>query len=474
MAPFPVHIQQFKYDARHRLTQLTQFVPPDEQGNPLLTEHRQTFRYDPVGRLIGSLFEEASNRREKSYPLDAEGNRIGSEGAPAILHNRTLQYRGAEYRYDKAGNLVEKHTETTSQTFHYDALNRLSHLTQKQLSHPTFTAYFTYDALSRRVCKQVIPERGPTRFVHYGWSGDLLIHEDLGEQRTTVFYEPGTFVPLFRVDETAKRNVRRQQRLDLNSDADSASEAKYDTGYSAFVTDHLGTPTKLIDEHGQLLWTAMPDDWAAIRDEKAAPKVKQPIRFQGQWEDEETGLYYNRYRYYDSSQGRYITQDPIGLSGGLNSYAYVGNPTAWVDPLGLDETTPWRYRIDPNAHPIRNVPKMFMQYIHQAVLPSKETASTVSNVTAVCSLAPPLTVACGSVSLGASVYGAGDEYSNGSKQQAIVDLVPAVVSYDTEFLLRKGKLVSSFASNAAGVFTGFKAQYWTNRDSMHGNESSEQ
>ncbi|WP_417448507.1 RHS repeat-associated core domain-containing protein [Idiomarina abyssalis] len=63
--------------------------------------------------------------------------------------------------------------------------------------------------------------------------------------------------------------------------------------------------------------------------------MESPIRFQGQWLDEETGLYYNRYRYYDSKQGRYITQDPIGLAGGLNSYAYVANPTGWVDPLGL-------------------------------------------------------------------------------------------------------------------------------------------
>ena len=65
------------------------------------------------------------------------------------------------------------------------------------------------------------------------------------------------------------------------------------------------------------------------------PNLQQPIRFQGQWQDEETGLYYNRYRYYDPKQGRYITQDPIGLAGGFNSYAYVANPTGWVDPLGL-------------------------------------------------------------------------------------------------------------------------------------------
>ena len=57
--------------------------------------------------------------------------------------------------------------------------------------------------------------------------------------------------------------------------------------------------------------------------------------FQGQYEDEETGLYYNRHRYYDPDSARYLTQDPIKLHGGPNAYQYAPNPTAWIDPLGL-------------------------------------------------------------------------------------------------------------------------------------------
>ena len=63
--------------------------------------------------------------------------------------------------------------------------------------------------------------------------------------------------------------------------------------------------------------------------------VRQPIRFQGQWLDEESGFYYNRYRYYDPGQGRYITQDPIGLKGGLNVYSYPTDPVGCIDPWGL-------------------------------------------------------------------------------------------------------------------------------------------
>ncbi|WP_369306563.1 RHS repeat-associated core domain-containing protein [Pseudomonas sp. W2-17] len=64
--------------------------------------------------------------------------------------------------------------------------------------------------------------------------------------------------------------------------------------------------------------------------------MTNPIRFQGQYHDHETGLHYNRHRYYDPRVGRFISKDPIGYSGGLNLYHYVPNPTGWIDPLGLE------------------------------------------------------------------------------------------------------------------------------------------
>ena len=64
-------------------------------------------------------------------------------------------------------------------------------------------------------------------------------------------------------------------------------------------------------------------------------QVKNNLRFQGQYYDEESGLHYNRHRYYDPECGRFINQDPIGLLGGDNNYLYVPNPVTWVDPLGL-------------------------------------------------------------------------------------------------------------------------------------------
>ena len=61
----------------------------------------------------------------------------------------------------------------------------------------------------------------------------------------------------------------------------------------------------------------------------------QPVRFQGQYLDEESDLHYNRYRYYSPKQQRFINQDPIGLVGGINHYQYAPNPVNWIEPMGL-------------------------------------------------------------------------------------------------------------------------------------------
>nr|WP_240754569.1 RHS repeat-associated core domain-containing protein [Lampropedia aestuarii] len=72
-------------------------------------------------------------------------------------------------------------------------------------------------------------------------------------------------------------------------------------------------------------------------DQEAQDKPQQHLRFQGQYYDEETGLHYNRFRYYDPDCGRFVSQDPIGLFGGDNLYQFAPNPTEWVDPLGLNK-----------------------------------------------------------------------------------------------------------------------------------------
>ncbi|MCX2803319.1 RHS domain-containing protein, partial [Microbulbifer thermotolerans] len=98
--------------------------------------------------------------------------------------------------------------------------------------------------------------------------------------------------------------------------------------------DHLGTPDTLTDSQGEIAWSVSYTAYGNLAI-KHCNRIEQPIRFQGQYYDEETGLHYNRFRYYDPEVGAFTQQDPIGLLGGVNNYQYVPNPVGWVDPLGL-------------------------------------------------------------------------------------------------------------------------------------------
>ncbi|ECC1662641.1 RHS repeat-associated core domain-containing protein, partial [Salmonella enterica subsp. salamae] len=83
-------------------------------------------------------------------------------------------------------------------------------------------------------------------------------------------------------------------------------------------------------------------EWGNVLRENNPDNLQQLIRLPGQQYDEESGLHYNRHRYYDPGQGRYITQDPIGLAGGWNFYSYPENPIGWIDPMGLAPRSGYR------------------------------------------------------------------------------------------------------------------------------------
>ncbi|PWC17624.1 RHS repeat-associated core domain-containing protein, partial [Brenneria nigrifluens] len=101
-------------------------------------------------------------------------------------------------------------------------------------------------------------------------------------------------------------------------------------------------------EEGEVHWRGEQGLWGAHREERlpirqrrylgdaANEEVYCELRYQGQLYDVETGLYYNRHRYYDAESGQYISPDPIGLLGGIRPQSYVHNPLEWVDPLGLN------------------------------------------------------------------------------------------------------------------------------------------
>jgi len=109
---------------------------------------------------------------------------------------------------------------------------------------------------------------------------------------------------------------------------------KVGDAYFYYQNDHLGTPKKLTAGNGEVVWSAKYNSFG-----KATIEIEifeNNLRFAGQYEDKETGLHYNRFRYYDSNTGRYLRADPIGFTGGINLFAYVLNgPVNSFDPFGL-------------------------------------------------------------------------------------------------------------------------------------------
>ncbi|WP_240455719.1 RHS repeat-associated core domain-containing protein [Halomonas faecis] len=295
--------QRYQYDALGRMSFRSL------EGDP--ASKVIAYNYDAAGRLIGSQHGDHAHR----YRVDAVGNRLEQQQdkQQGLTDNRLTQLNGTRYRYDGAGNLIERQQPNGERlTLGYDGANRLVHLIHASELGYTREATYRYDGLGRRISKTVRDTNGTTTTTHYGWDGDRIVREETDNQRTTVVYEPGSFVPMLRIDDTQQGQI-----------------------LSAYITDALGTPMQLVAPNGQPRWLAEPDDWAAVKNQRAVRHLTQPIRFQGQWHDEESGLYYNRHRYYDPQQGRYISQDPIGLQGGTNLYGYVTNPTGMVDPLGL-------------------------------------------------------------------------------------------------------------------------------------------
>ncbi len=142
------------------------------------------------------------------------------------------------------------------------------------------------------------------------WNGNVIIHILVHSKlHSTWIHQPRTFKPLCTIQNEQVYSV---------------------------ILDHLGTPQELINSKGKVVWLAHYQTWGKVEFIDTAQKeVDCPIRFPGQWFDDESGLHYNRFRYYDPQTGQFISSDPIGLIGGLNTYWYAKNPVLWVDVLGL-------------------------------------------------------------------------------------------------------------------------------------------
>lgn len=300
----------------------------DKVGNRLskATEQRTTgYTYDKIYRLLqaeqstpgaaaenpkgnGRGIAQAVQSQKEVYVYDPVGNRQRTDKVTSYTHddaNELLQAGGTSFRYDKNGNLIEKTSPEGTTTYAWDYENRLSRVVT-----PAGTEVeFKYDPFGRRIEKKVPDVEGVkvTRFVYD--NEDILFETDeTGAIGNRYIHGPGIDEPLALL----------QNR---------------DVYY--YHADGLGSVIALTDGRGKSVQNYEYDSYGNLHDQKN--RIKQPYAYAGREWDKKIGLYFNRGRYYDSMEGRFISKDPIGFAGGdVNLYGYVqNNPIGWIDPWGL-------------------------------------------------------------------------------------------------------------------------------------------
>ncbi|WJD72707.1 RHS repeat-associated core domain-containing protein [Pseudomonas asiatica] len=326
------------------------------------------YRYDPVGRLL----EASRNYEKETFAFDPASNLLDPEAPPnpnphsphKLMDNVLRSYCGTQYRYDERGNLQERIENGKTGKFTWDLYDRLRRYEDERL-----VVEFGYDALGRRVYKdsrskyrkriqagpvwnenarRALDEKLGCDLTLFIWDGDTLAFEQRGRDgkgRTTHYvFEPGTFVPVAQGVMNHIEEMLHQPAYSFPYDIDRdpvwqrKPMPKPFDALSWYQCDHLGTAMELTSNDGNVQWHGAYKAWGHTSQKQPDAELLQncnSLHFQGQYFDSETGLHYNRHRYYDSRLGRFIGKDPIGFLGGINIYMYAPNPTEWVDPLGL-------------------------------------------------------------------------------------------------------------------------------------------
>jgi len=316
----------YSYDEDYRLTRIL-------TGSP--TAQDLSLTYDPAGNIT-SIFDAVNSNRSQTLQYDLLGRVVQGSGL----------YGNDNYTYDAVGNRLTRTlvtTGTASTTYGYAAnSNRLSsaasggstrnysydadgNLITVKLGTKTQAAYtfnnngrmatsssasYAYDALGARVV-EAVTGMATTHFI-FGPKGELLAEDNAtGQVQRSYVYLNGA--PLAIVD--------------------SIGSVSY------ILADQVGQPQKMLSALGALNWDRVAGIFGDTVAQPVGASTTNPLRFPGQQYDAVTGLHYNYFRDYDPSVGRYVESDPIGLAGGLNTYAYVyDNPIRLLDPQGRD---PW-------------------------------------------------------------------------------------------------------------------------------------
>lgn len=305
------NLRDIAYDAGDRITSYSHY---DATTGAAQASLDQGFSYDELGRLTGITTASAS----WTIGYDANGNRTSvtlngttSTYTTASTSNRLTSTTNParSFGYDNAGN-------TTSDTYtaSYNLAGRLATLTKAGT-----TATYTVDGNGRRVRKFDSSGAASTIVFVYDQGGQLLGEYDSNGNAIREYVWMGsTPIAVFTPD--------------------PANSANPPIVYYIHA-DHLDTPRLVLDKDNNQRWSWFAEPFGTTvpnSNPQSLGAFTLNLRFPGQYADQEAGLFYNYYRDYDASTGRYAQSDPIGLAGGINTYSYVGgNPLLYVDPNGL-------------------------------------------------------------------------------------------------------------------------------------------
>ncbi|EOW4214409.1 RHS repeat-associated core domain-containing protein, partial [Escherichia coli] len=377
----PRQTREYGYSATGRLESVRTLAPDLDIRIPYAT--------DPAGNRLPDP-ELHPDSTLTAWP----DNRI-AEDAHYVYHYD--EYGRLTEKTDRIPTGVIRTDDERTHHYHYDSQHRLVFHTRIQHGEPLVESRYLYDPLGRRMAKRVWRrERDLTGWMSlsrkpeetwYGWDGDRLTTVQTDTTRIQTVYQPGSFAPLIRIETDNGEREKAQCRSLAEKLQQEGSEDGHGVVFPAelvglldrlegeirancvssesrqwlaqcgltverlaaqiepvylperkihlYHCDHRGLPLALISEDGNTAWSAEYDEWGNQLNEENPHHLHQPYRLPGQQYDKESGLYYNRNRYYDPLQGRYITQDPIGLEGGWSLYAYPLNPVNGIDPLGL-------------------------------------------------------------------------------------------------------------------------------------------
>jgi RHS repeat-associated protein len=229
-----------------------------------------------------------------------------------------LTYDGDSFAYDDNGNLVSMSNSCGTTNYSWNARNRLSAISGFDQTCQPLVAEFKYDALGRRIEKivaEAIKHKGSNVTVTNG--------------RAVKFLYDGLDIVQEIEDSTVVANYIRMPDIDMPlARVEPGGTVRY------YQTDALGSVIALTDETGAVMTTYSYDAFGNVT--ATGEQSLNPFQFAGR-ENDETGLYYNRMRYYSPRLQRFISPDPISFFGGdINLYAYVGNnPLLFTDPMGM-------------------------------------------------------------------------------------------------------------------------------------------